>query len=99
MRNCACCRMPATIATVLHGEHEGLGVLVGLCRRCHEANGRLPAGVVQKRLNAAARLAAGDTSGRFWTARFPDPGAARLAAGMCGHAQHADEVAQALGWQ
>lgn len=98
-RCCACCRMPAPLAVVHPGEVDGVGVLIGLCARCAASNARLPPGTRQKRLNAAARLAASDTSGRYWTARFPDHGAAELAAHMLGHPKHADEVARAIGWQ
>lgn len=98
MRCCPCCRMPAPLAVALHGEIDGIGVCLGVCNRCHQANGRLPRGTVQKRLNAAAALAAGDTTARFWTARFPDHGAARLAAHMLGHPDTAPETAAALGW-
>ncbi|HHW65765.1 MAG TPA: hypothetical protein GX403_17790 [Rhodocyclaceae bacterium] len=54
---------------------------------------------MQKRLNAAASLAARDETGRFWTARFPDAGAARLAAHMLGHPDTAPDTAVALGWR
>ena len=99
MRGCACCRLPAPLAVVHPGEIHGIGVVFGLCRRCNQANDRLPAGTRQKRLNAAARLAASDTSGRFWTARFSDPGAATLAAHMLGHPTTAADTAVALGWE
>lgn len=74
--------MPGALAGVHSGAFDGLPVLFGLCLRCSDANRRLPAGTRQKRLNAAATLAASDTSGRFWTARFPDNDAARLAAAL-----------------
>lgn len=99
MRCCPCCRMPAPLAVAHYGEIHGIGVCVGVCNRCHQANRRLPCGTVQKRLNAAAALAARDTSGRFWTARFPDAGAARLAAGLLGHPDTAQDIAAALGWR
>lgn len=99
MRCCACCRLPAALAVVHPGQLDDLGVLVGLCRRCNQANDRLPAGTRQKRLNAAARLAASDTSGRYWTARFPNHGAAELAAHMLGHPDTAADIAVALGWE
>lgn len=99
MRRCACCRMPARPAVVHPGEIHNIGVLFGLCARCELANRRLPAGPRQKRLNAAAELAARDTTGRFWTARFPDHSAAELAAHMLGHPNTAPETAAALGWR
>lgn len=98
MRCCPCCRMPATVAMVHPGEIHGIGVAFGLCARCEQANRRLPAGTRQKRLNSAADLAARDTSGRFWTARFPDHSAAALAAHMLGHPDTAPKTAAALGW-
>lgn len=91
--------MPAPPAVVQPGEIHGVGVAFGLCARCEQANRRLPAGTRQKRLNAAAELAARDTSGRFWTARFPDHGTAILAAHMLGHPDTAPETAAALGWK
>lgn len=99
MRCCACCRMPAPLAVVHPGEIHGIGVLFGLCARCNQANDRLPAGTRQKRMNAAAALAARDTTGRYWTARFPDHSAAELAAHMLGHPDTAPEAATALGWR
>ena len=99
MRCCACCRMPAALSAVHPGALDDVGVLIGLCGRCELANRRLPAGTRQKRLNAAARLAASDTAGRYWTARFPDHGAALLAAHMLGHPETVHDVAVALGWR
>ena len=98
MRCCACCRMPAELATLHPGAIHGIGVIFGLCARCARANSRLPTSTRQKRLNAAASLAAGDTTGRYWTARFPDAGAARLAAHMLGNPDTKAETAAALGW-
>ena len=98
-RCCACCRMPAQLAVVHPGELEGMGVLMGFCRRCNQANDRLPAGTRQKRMNAAAALAARDTTGRFWTARLQDLDAAALAAHMLGHPAYAAYTAAALGWK
>lgn len=95
MRCCACCRMPAPPAVVHPGEIHGIGVALGLCARCELANRRLPAGTRQKRLNAAAALAARDTTGRYWTARFPDHSAAALAAGMIANPGTAAETAAA----
>lgn len=99
MRCCACCRMPAPFAGVYSSEIHGIGVIFCLCARCELANLRLPAGTRQKRLNSAADLAARDTSGRFWSARFPDLGAADLAARMLGHPDTAPETVAALGWK
>ena len=99
MRCCACCRMPAPLVVVHPGELDDTGVLIGFCARCELANRRLPAGTRQKRLNAAARLAASDTSGRFWTARCSDPGAATLAAHLLGHPTTAADTAAVLGWR
>lgn len=98
MRCCPCCRMPATVAMVHPGEIHGIGVAFGLCARCARANSRLPTSTRQKRLNAAASLAAGDTTGRYWTARFTDAQAAVLAAHMLGNPDTAAETAAALGW-
>ena len=91
--------MAAPLAVVHPGELDDVGVLLGFCRRCNQANDRLPAGTRQKRMNAAARLAASDTTGRYWTARFSDPGAATLAAHLLGHPTTADDTAAALGWK
>lgn len=91
--------MPAPLAVVHPGEIHGIGVAFGLCARCELANRRLPAGTRQKRLNGAADLAARDTTGRYWTARFPDHSAAELAAHMLGHSDTASETAAALGWR
>lgn len=91
--------MPGPLAKVQPGALDGLGVLIGICPRCVQAHRRLPAGTVTKRINAAASLAAGDTTGRYWTARFPDAGAARLAAHMLGHPDTAPDTAAALGWR
>lgn len=91
--------MPAALAVVHPGELDDTGVLIGFCRRCNQANDRLPAGTRQKRMNAAARLAASDTTGRYWTARFSDPGAATLAAHLLGHPTTAADTAVALGWE
>lgn len=99
MRCCACCRMPAKPATLHHGEIHDIGVLFGLCARCDQAHRRLPHGVFIKRLNACADLAAGDTSGRYWTARFPNSGAARLAAAMIGNPETAADMLETLGWK
>lgn len=90
--------MPTPVSTVLPGEIHSIGVLIGLCRRCEQANKRLPYGTVQKRLNAAAALAAADHTGRFWTARFPDSGAAHLAAAMLGNPATGRDAAKALSW-
>lgn len=98
MRACPCCRMPGPLAKVQPGELDGLGVLIGICPRCVQAHRRLPAGTVQKRINAAASLAARDDTRRYWTARFPDAGAAVLAAHMLGNPDTAAETAAALGW-
>ena len=91
--------MPAPVAEVCPGEIDALGVLIGICPRCIQAHRRLPHGTVQKRLNAAAALAARDTSGRFWTARFPDAAAARLAAHMLGYPGTRHDALDAIGWQ
>lgn len=99
MRACPCCRWPGPLAEVCPGELDGLGVLVGLCPRCVQAHRRLPHGTVAKRLNAAASLAAGDDTRRYWTARFPDAGAARLAAGLLGRAETVADTLAALGWR
>lgn len=99
MRCCACCRMPAPAATLHPGEIHDIGVLIGLCARCARANDRLPHGTAQKRLNAAASLAAGDTSQRYWTARFPDHGAAVLAAHLIGNPETATDTLEAIGWR
>lgn len=99
MRRCACCRMPAPLAALHPGDIRGVGVLIGLCARCNQAHDRLPHGTTQKRLNAAARLAAADTTRTFWTARFPDAAAAKLAAHMLGHHDTALKAAAALGWR
>lgn len=99
MRCCACCRMPAEVATLHPGEIHGIGVIFGLCARCARANSRLPTSTRQKRLNAAASLAAGDTTGRYWAARFTDAQAAVLAAHMLGNPDTAAETAAALGWR
>jgi|GEM_PF-2096175 len=92
MRCCAICRWPASVTTLHPGEIHGIGV------RCDLAHKRLPHGTTQKRLNAAARLAASDISGRYWTARFPDQDAAALAARMLGNPTTGRDAARALGW-
>lgn len=97
-RCCACCRMPAKLECVHHGTVDGMAVLLGLCRGCSESNRRLPAGTRQKRLNAAAALAASDSSGRYYAATFDEPGAAALAAHMIGHPTMAGDTIAALGW-
>ncbi len=99
MRCCACCRMPAKPAALLHGEIFSIGVVVGVCARCEQAHERLPRGTVQKRLNAAYAFAAADTSGRYWTARFKTAGAAALAAHMVGHQSTTADALEVLGWQ
>ena len=91
--------MPSPLGVAMHGEIDGIGVCLGVCNRCHQANGLLPRGTVQKRLNAAAALAARDTTARYWTARFPDAGAARLAAGMLGRPETSNDIAGLLGWR
>ena len=91
--------MPAPVAVVHPGELDDTGVLLGFCARCELANRRLPAGTRQKRLNAAARLAASHTTGRYWTDRFPDHGAALLAAHMIGHPGTAIDTLEAIGWR
>jgi hypothetical protein len=91
--------MPGPLAEVHPGETLDMGVLLGLCPRCVQAHRRLPAGTVQKRLNAAAGLAARDDTRRYWTARFPDAGAARLAAGMLGRPESVADMLAALGWR
>lgn len=99
MRSCPCCRMPAPVAALHPGEIHNIGVLLGLCARCARSNDRLPHGTAQKRLNAAASLAAGDTTGRYWTARFPDHGAAVLAAHLIGCASTRHDALEAIGWR
>jgi len=74
-------------------------VVFGLCARCARAHERLPASAVAKRLNAAAARAVSDTSGRYWTARFPDHGAAVLAANMIGFAGTRAAALAALEWR
>lgn len=91
--------MPAPLAALHPGEVDGVGVLIGLCARCDQAHRRLPYGTWQRRLNAAARLAAADTSGRYWTARLPDHGAAVVAAHLIGNPGTASGTLAALGWQ
>ncbi len=91
--------MPGAVALLHPGEIHNIGVLLGLCARCERSNGRLPRGTVQKRLNAAASLAAGDTSQRYWTARFSDHGAAVLAAHLIGCASTRRDALEAIGWQ
>jgi len=91
--------MPAPLAALHPGEIHGIGVLVGLCARCNQTHGRLPHGTRQKRLNAAAERAASDTSDTYWSARFPDPDAAELAARLLGNAVTAPDTLTALGWQ
>ncbi|MBS0554827.1 MAG: hypothetical protein JSS47_20245 [Proteobacteria bacterium] len=49
-------------------------------------------------MNAAATLAATDTTGRYWTARFPDSGAARLAAALIAYHETTADMLDALGW-
>ncbi|AVR89528.1 hypothetical protein [Thauera aromatica] len=73
-------------------------MLFGVCTRCDQANARLPAGPRQKRLNAAGALAASDTTGRYWSARFPAVGAAHLAAHLLGNPTTGRDAAKALGW-
>ena len=90
--------MPARPDEIRFAMHDGIAAVIGLCSRCMTVNRRLPHGTAQKRLNAAARLAATDTSGRYLTARFPDLQAAELAAHMLGSREHAVDAAQALNW-
>lgn len=97
-RRCACCRMPAPLAALHPGEVDGVGVLIGLCARCNQAHHRLPFGTWRKRLNAAAERAASDTTGSLWTARFPDPDAAELAARLLGNRSTVADTLVALGW-
>lgn len=91
--------MPAPVVRVHHGTIAEAAVLFGICARCDTANGRLPASTRQKRLNAAARLAASDEDGRYYTVRFGDPGAAKLAAHMLASKIAAVDAADALGWK
>lgn len=74
-------------------------MVFGLCARCVRTHERLPTGTVAKRLNAAAARAASDISGRYWTARFPDHGAAVLAANMIGFAGTREDALAALDWR
>lgn len=98
LRACACCKLPAPLVSVQFGAIDGVHVVFGLCSRCERANARLPAGTRQKRLNAAGALAARDTSGRFYVARYSDPGAAQLTAHLLGNPATAHDTAAALGW-
>jgi len=91
--------MPGPLAGVHPGEAHDIGVLIGLCPRCVQAHRRLPHGTVTKRLNAAAYLAAGDDTRKYWTARFSDPGAAMLAAGLIGRPEWAAAALVVLGWR
>lgn len=84
---------------VHYGTQCAIGVVFGVCARCDQANARLPAGPRQKRLNAAGALAVSDTTARYWTARFPDVGAAQLAAHLVANAGTATDAAAALGWR
>jgi hypothetical protein len=90
--------MPGTPSAIHCGEFGGLGLLVGMCARCEAAHRRLPASTVRRRMTAAGVLAAGDVTGRYYVARFCDPGAAQLAVGLLNTA-HAGEVANILGWR
>lgn len=94
----SCCRIPGPLSGIHHGHYDGLPVLFGLCLRCTRSNARLPTATRQKRLNAAATLAATDTTGRYWTARFPDSGAARLAAALIAYHETTADMLDALGW-
>lgn len=98
-RCCPCCRMPGTLADIRHGRFEDQPVVFGVCLRCTRANAKLPPGTRQKRLNAAAALAATDTTACYWTARFSDPDTAALAAAMLKAPITAAETADALGWK
>lgn len=97
-RCCACCKLPAPLVSVQYGSTDDVHVVFGLCGRCERANARLPAGTRQKRLNAAGALAARDTSGRFYVARYADAGAAQLTAHLLGNPATAHDTAAALGW-
>lgn len=97
-RACPCCKWPCKPFGIHHGTYDGVHVVIGLCQRCERANLRLPAGTVQKRLNAAGALAARDTTNRYYGARFADPGAAQLSAHLLGHADTGKDAAKALGW-
>lgn len=99
MRCCACCRMPGRLARIHYGRFDDLAVLFGVCVRCDQTNARLPAGTAQKRLNAAGALAARDTSGRYYTARFADSDAASLAAHLLAAGKTGPETSAALGWE
>ena len=95
---CAICRWPTPIHAIHYGTVDGMGVVFVVCTRCDAANNRLPTGTAQKRRNAASILAATNTTHRYYTARFADPGAAQLAAHMLGNPATGPDAAKALGW-
>lgn len=98
-RSCPCCKLPSKPFAIHHGTYDDVHIVIALCARCERANLRLPAGTAQKRLNAAGALAAHDATNRYFTARFDDPGAAKLTAHLLGHRETGADTAAALGWQ
>ena len=98
MTRCACCRLPAPLANIHHGQIADLHVVFGLCPRCTRSNDRLPPGPRQKRLNACARLAATDQAGSYYILRLPDAGAAQLVAHLLVTPATAEETARGIGW-
>lgn len=71
--------------------------VIAVCMRCANENRRLSVAIQRKRNHRAADRALDDPE-KFLCAVLPDIGAARLAVGLLGHAAHAQEALNALGW-
>ena len=87
------CAFPARPALASYGAYEGTPLVLGLRRVTIQD--RLPHGTAHKRLNAAARRGLAD-NGRYYAARFPDLGAAQLAAALLSHREYTNRAAHGL---
>lgn len=99
-KRCPACDLPLShpVASVAVSSNDGMvhGVM-GLCERCIVQNRSLPAAIRFKRISRAGDRALVRPD-RYLCAIFPNIGAARLAAGMLGHPEHALQTLNALGW-
>lgn len=71
--------------------------MVGICRRCVDAEARLPKAILMKRINRAADRALGSPE-RYYCTVFADRDAAALGVGMLGMAGLCEQTIEALGW-
>jgi hypothetical protein len=97
-KGCPNCRLPLRSLgrVLLVTSDDGLhSAVIGLCRRCTVSDRRLPEPLRGRQ--AAIERAFCDPASYF-CAVFADPGAARLAMALLGHADYSARTLAALGW-